>query len=669
MGGLKGELKIARKVLSFCYNKKNAQVFLICGMRAILILGILCGSCFLLTALMRPDPHSGIPPTKGIDSTLSWFKKEAPQFAASCQSLLSAIRSINTKDPQSTILARQRLRDCRLHYKRIEFFMEYFFRSPAHIYNSPPKYEPEEPDMEYQSPVGLQVIESLLYDNDTENSNTSGSNRNSNGNNRTALQKTELLQQAAAVASSAADLPSLLYDFQANDRQLLESLRIELIRIMSLGITGYDAPSLKSGLSESREALQSMHIQLQPYLIRGEARSDSLLYFLDRTITRLRENPGFDAFDRLAFLTTAALPFQHQLNLLIRERQLELNTNGVLNYNADNLFSPDALIIDSFPHEEAANTSPPGQTDNIANTGNNLGTTNNPNASVGLIEAGRQLFSEKSLSGNGRRSCATCHSPEKMFTDQLPANSTFDGHSTLKRNTPTLLYSGFQYRQFWDGKVNTLEEQIRTVLHDSLEMNGKGDPTPYTISALAAYIRSLHPMNSSFDHYMQGNARALNAREIKGANLFMGKAQCATCHFIPLFNGLIPPDYKLTEFEILGTTRTDQFAQPRLSTDLGRYALFPFDFLKGAFKTPTVRNVANTYPYMHNGAFHSLEKVMEFYNKGGGAGLGLKIPEQTLPSSPLHLSDREMQDIILFLHSLTDDLHSPTEITKATIHK
>jgi cytochrome c peroxidase len=600
-------------------------------MRAILILGILCGSCFLLTALMRPAPHSGIPSTKGIDSTLSYFKKEAPQFAASCQSLLSAIRSINTKDPHSTVLARQKLRDCRLHYKRIESFMEYFFRSPARIYNSPPKYEPEEPDMEYQSPIGLQVIESLLYDNDD----------NSNKNYEvTARQKNELLQQTVAVASSAADLPSLLYDFQADDRQLLESLRIELIRIISLGITGYDAPSLKSGLSESREALQSMRVQLQPYLNPGEPGSDSLLYFLDRSITLLLNNPGFDAFDRLAFLTTSALPLQHQLNVLIRERQLELNTNGVLNYKADNLFSPDALIMDSFP------ASPPT-----------------------LIEAGRQLFSEKSLSGNGQRSCATCHSPEKMFTDQLPANSTFDGHGSLKRNTPTLLYSGFQYRQFWDGRANTLEEQIRTVLQDSLEMNGKRDPSPHTVSALAAYIRSLHPMNSPFDRYMRGDTRALNAREIKGANLFMGKAQCATCHFIPLFNGLIPPDYKLTEFEILGTTRTDQFDQPRLSTDQGRYALFPFDFLKGAFKTPTVRNVANTYPYMHNGAFHSLEKVMEFYNKGGGAGLGLKVPEQTLPASPLHLSDREMQDIILFLHSLTDDLHSPNEITKATAHK
>src|SRR5258708_19914856 len=99
--------------------------------------------------------------------------------------------------------ARQKLIDCRLHYKRIEFFLEYFFKSSSRIYNSPPKYEPEEPDMEYQSPAGLQVIESLLYEYEG---------------------KDELLKQIAAVATSAADLPSLFYNFQPASHHLLENL-------------------------------------------------------------------------------------------------------------------------------------------------------------------------------------------------------------------------------------------------------------------------------------------------------------------------------------------------------------------------------------------------------------------------------------------------------------
>src|ERR1700685_2376383 len=107
---------------------------------------------------------------------------------------------------------------------------------------------------------------------------------------------------------------------------------------------------------------------------------------------------------------------------------------------------------------------------------------------------------------------------------------------------------------------------------------------------------------------MRGESGKLSAAAIKGANLFLGKAQCGTCHFMPLFNGLIPPDYALSEFEVLGTTATDRFTKGvRLSKDEGRYKQYPLPFFKGAFKTPTVRNAALTAPYMHNGAFSSLE--------------------------------------------------------------
>ena len=120
----------------------------------------------------------------------------------------------------------------------------------------------------------------------------------------------------------------------------------------------------------------------------------------------------------------------------------------------------------------------------------------------------------------------------------------------------------------------------------------------------------------------------------------------------------------MTEFEVLGTTVGDGYLEARgggdrglrLSPDSGRYRQYPFPFFRGAFKTPTVRNAAVTSPYMHNGGFHSLETVLQFYNKGGGAGMGLKVPDQTLSSLPLRLSVEEMNDIILFLHALTDTL-------------
>ena len=597
-----------------------------------------------MSSLIKPPGY-----TPGVQRAVDYFKKEAVDFAASCTHLKQAA---STGDRQTARLA---LTECRCRYKRIEAFLEYFFRSSATIYNRAPKFEAEEGGMEYQSPIGLQVIESMLYDPKTE--------------------KKALLEQVDAVESAALDLPALLYDLHADDRQVLESLRIELIRIMALDITGYEAPLLKSGIRESQVALSAFGQQLQPYL-HDDTRSDSVRLYLGRATDLLNEatpsgnTPGlpeakrFDDFDRLDFLRNAMLPLQRQLGSLIRERGLELNTSKTLNYAANDLFSADALLPERFPGVDSATRTSAGVEKEEA-----------------MVQLGKQLFNDKRLSGNGQKSCASCHDPKKGFTDQLPVSIGFDGHQRLDRNAPTLLYSAYQFNLFWDGRVKSLEQQIRTVLHDVREMHAD-TVKENDVLALAAYVRSLHPFNSPFDRYIRRESNRLSAAAKKGANLFMGKAQCATCHFIPLFNGLIPPDYTLTEFEVLGTTATDPFAektgpgnspsiarqvsskrgggQPRLrlSADEGRYKQYPFDFFKGAFKTPTVRDAQLSYPYMHNGVFLSLQTVMDFYNKGGGAGLGLSVPDQTLSSSPLRLTVEEKKDIILFIYTLTDSLHS-----------
>ena len=173
-------------------------------------------------------------------------------------------------------------------------------------------------------------------------------------------------------------------------------------------------------------------------------------------------------------------------------------------------------------------------------------------------------------------------------------------------------------------------------------------------ASLAAYLNELNPMDSPFDLYIQGAQNALTDRQKEGFNLFMGKAQCGTCHFPPFFNALLPPLFDLSEVEILGVTSTDDLIRPLLDPDLGRFDLYKIPYYKRAFKTPTVRNVAKTAPYMHNGSFKSLQSVLDFYNKGGGSGLGLTVEEQTLSANPLNLSGRQLEDIILFLESLTD---------------
>ena len=139
----------------------------------------------------------------------------------------------------------------------------------------------------------------------------------------------------------------------------------------------------------------------------------------------------------------------------------------------------------------------------------------------------------------------------------------------------------------------------------------------------------------------------------KGFNLFSGKAKCATCHFIPLFNGLVPPEFVETETEVLGVPETTDKTKPRLDPDLGKYNTSKSVIHKHSFKTPTVRNIELTAPYMHNGVFNSLEEVLDFYNDGGGQGLKIAPENQTLPPDKLNLTKKEMQDIIAFMKSLT----------------
>jgi cytochrome c peroxidase len=173
--------------------------------------------------------------------------------------------------------------------------------------------------------------------------------------------------------------------------------------------------------------------------------------------------------------------------------------------------------------------------------------------------------------------------------------------------------------------------------------------------ALADYVRTLTPFNSPFDHYINGDHTALTALQKRGFNLFMGKGQCGTCHFAPLFNGLTPPLYNRTEFEVLGTPMTKDLLHPVMDTDQGRYSFFRIGFYERAFKTPTVRNAAVTGPYMHNGALDNMEQVLDFYDKGGGNGIGMTLSNQTLATTQLNLDTTEKKAIISFMEALTDE--------------
>ncbi|SEB19213.1 cytochrome-c peroxidase [Pedobacter hartonius] len=590
----------------------------------------------------------------GVANAIDGFKTGTAAFNSSGRELKTAVSLLSARDSSTLINARLALKRSRTDYKRIEFFMDYFFESSSLIYNRPAKTEVDEPYMEYQEPSGFQVMEAMLFGEDPF------------------AQQAALLEQADLISSSAADLNALLYGFEGTDQEVLESVRLALIKVITLSITGYDAPELKSGIEESWQSVAAIRQVLQPYLKSGIAagqqssptnsrpgiQPETLSKTIAETLAYLKAHPDFDSFNRMEFLTGYALPLQEQLGGFIAALNLDVNHKSALNYQAKNIFSPDAI--------------PPGAFGGAA-------AKNDLKAALG-----KRLFRETALSGNLQRSCASCHREQQYFSDGLKTSLAFDGKNFVQRNAPTLLYAGFQYAQFWDGRVKNLQEQIRTVIANPLEMNGNhavvitglqqdsayrkeflkafpdsaGNPVSMTnlSDALAAFIRGLAPRNSAFDQYIAGNKTAIDAEQVKGFNLFMGKAQCGSCHFAPLFNGLIPPLYKRTEYEILGTPANDDFDRPQHDQDQGRFGFFPIEYYKAAFKTPTVRNAAMTAPYMHNGVFKDLEKVVEFYNQGGGAGLHMEQPQQTLSAKPLHLSDDEMHQIVVFMRSLTDKI-------------
>ncbi|MBX3253678.1 MAG: hypothetical protein KF862_06010 [Chitinophagaceae bacterium] len=604
---------------------------------------LVCGICILAFiaagfTFARNDEQND-----PVEHTIRYFKDRSLVFANIAKELRTHVIAINANDSSTITIARQKLADCRSAYKSIEFFAEYFLEQRMNIFNLPPVFEVEEPFMEYQWPVGLQEVEALLYDDPVS-------------------AKKEILTNLEIIITTAEGLPHYLYGKTITGPQILESIRLELIRITTLGISGFDAPQLKTGVKEALASLESVQYNIQPWLqLKKDNTADSVSFYLQQCISLLDSNTHFDSFDRLHFLVKGMLPLQSWLGTLIKQLNLVVNTTTVLDYNAPHILSRNAVSVAGFH-------------------ANSYGYTK------AMAVLGKKLFSETILSGDNSRSCISCHEPAKYFTDELQKSIAFDGHNTVKRNAPSILYAAYQHGFFLDGRAPSLEEQVLMVLGNPSEMNADfsrstellkkkklyrrlfkrafpGMPadslfTPQNIArAIAAYEVSLPVMNSAFDRYIAGDSAALTAQQIKGFNLFMGKALCGTCHFLPLFNGLLPPLYNIMELESLGLTENSNFDAPAPDRDSGRFHFFPIEFYTGVFKTPTVRNAAKTAPYMHNGGFPSLQDVLQFYNKGGGKGLGLDMPYQTLSEIPLQLSETEINDIVSFMESLTDSYY------------
>lgn len=277
-------------------------------------------------------------------------------------------------------------------------------------------------------------------------------------------------------------------------------------------------------------------------------------------------------------------------------------------------------------------------------------------------ELGKMLYFDTRLSRDYSISCATCHNPRKGYSDGLSRTVGF-GRAELGRHSPTIINSAYNHTQFWDGRAATLEEQAKGPIMASGEMNtvsekelvarlnkaedyrkrfknvfGKGPSLDNIAKAIAAFERTIITKNAPFDKYVEGDKDALTAQQKRGLILFFGKASCVGCH-----NG---PNFTDNKFHNLGLEQ-----QGPLVTDDGRYAVTKKKTDIGKFKTPTLRNIAQTAPYMHDGSHRTLKEVVEYYNQGGGPGAN-----RSDLIFPLHMNESEIEDVVAFLGSLTGEL-------------
>jgi cytochrome c peroxidase len=276
------------------------------------------------------------------------------------------------------------------------------------------------------------------------------------------------------------------------------------------------------------------------------------------------------------------------------------------------------------------------------------------------VDLGKQLYFDGRLSKNGAISCAFCHNPGTGFADPRQTSIGIGG-GVGGRQSPTVYNTGFNHVQFWDGRAASLEEQAIGPIHNPIEMGETHENVVAKLNkikgyreqflavfgtdvnlqglaeAIAAYERTVISTDSDFDKYVTGNKRAMTESALRGMAVFKGKGRCLLCH-----NG---PNFTDNQFHNLGVPQVGP-----LKEDLGRYNVTRDERDKGAFKTPTLRSIAETAPYMHDGAFATLEAAVDFLDEGGGANSNLSPLIKKLG-----LSKGEKTDLVEFLKALSGE--------------
>jgi cytochrome c peroxidase len=295
------------------------------------------------------------------------------------------------------------------------------------------------------------------------------------------------------------------------------------------------------------------------------------------------------------------------------------------------------------------------------------------------VELGRLLYFDKRLSSDNSVSCASCHATEKAFTDGAPVSTGIGGQKG-GRSAPTVINRAFSTQQFWDGRAATVEEQAKGPIANPIEMTSEKTaegahgaivkrlqtvpgyvqrfdkvfgPKSVNIDnvakAIATFERTVYSGNAPYDKYVAGDTKALSEAQVRGMNVFFNKAACDSCHL----------GFNFTD----GSYVNVGIGMDKPNPDLGRYVVSKKEEDKGAFKTPTLREIEHSGPYMHDGSLKTLEEVIEHYDKGG-----IRNPHLNERLKPLNLSKQDKSDLVQFLKALSGegwrDKTAPKEFPK-----
>jgi len=544
----------------------------------------------------------------------------------------------------------------RIAYKAIEPLIEHIDPSMVsmQLNGAPlPKLDVKSQFVDVLEPHGLQVIDEMMGQPfDTLRS-----------------LRIELTEEADYFLTNVTAAGALLRGMSWTDRLIFESARTGIMRLTMMGLSNFDRPGTEPSLLDQQPVLQTIRSLMMTYH-RDCARADlstlhaSILSDLDAAYMELATADSI--LDKVELIRRHLDPLYGSLARLQMSLGIELSTEvspaqPVVNPTAESMFSSTTLFASSSSGIHQNSITPE------------------------LIELGRLLFFDPVLSSNNRRACASCHDPKKMFTDGLPLGMAIDHEGSLKRNTPTVVNAVFSRRFFYDLRALRISDVVSHVITDDREFHttlvdvvgrlrrsdeyislfekATGSMGPAAIDAtnislaLATYLTTLVSFNSPMDRYLRGENVTITQSQRRGFHLFMGKAVCATCHFPPTYAGYVPPAFLESESEVIGVPSRVDTANAIADPDAGRAGGIVREnaaIYRGSFKTPTLRNVERTAPYFHNGAYATLHQVVDFYHRGGGAGIGIDLPHQTLPFDRLDLSRQDVQDLVAFMQALTD---------------